>query len=452
MLSALTIFRSLIPAMGVLCLTGAAFGQQQPVNQPTVPPNFKGRLLVVLSDADMVASAYSDGKIGPVQGGDALSVVRLDRPLGEAGAVHVPVSNSVTGPPAAAAVTPDGRYAVVVETLGPRSSGRADAKLSDQPLGKTIAVVDLTDPDAPKVVQRVGCLAQPETVSFNAAGTLAAVAFGPQGAGKTTPLLIYPFAHGQLSNPAAPRIPGWKFGDNLGDATFAPTGDLLALLDSDKPAVSFVRVASSGSLLSRWGNAVDVEKDPSLVRFTPNGRYVIVNSQYADAEMLDKGAGSLRGTTQSIRLDAEQAADGSPRHRLVSRATTGVVSEGMAVSPDGRWVATSNLERSFLPLADPRQGFFSSITLLRLDPETGALDRIGDFTSDGILPETVLFDNSSHFIASTAFDRFDGRQPGGSVDFWRIATDYYDPKRVELVKLNGSVPVQRGAHTMVIVR
>ncbi len=100
MLSALTIFRSLIPAMGVLCLTGAAFGQQQPVNQPTVPPNFKGRLLVVLSDADMVASAYSDGKIGPVQGGDALSVVRLDRPLGEAGAVHVPVSNSVTGPPA----------------------------------------------------------------------------------------------------------------------------------------------------------------------------------------------------------------------------------------------------------------------------------------------------------------------------------------------------------------
>jgi len=90
MFSASTISRSLSSAIGVLCLFGAAFGQQnQPVNQPTVPPDFRGRLLVVLSDADMVASAYSDGKIGPVQGNDALSVVRLNRSLGAAEAKNL---------------------------------------------------------------------------------------------------------------------------------------------------------------------------------------------------------------------------------------------------------------------------------------------------------------------------------------------------------------------------
>lgn len=82
-------------------------------------------MLVAVSDADMVASAYSDGKLGPAQGADALSVIRLGRPPGELRAAATGVSNSVTGPPAAVAVTPDGRYAVVAELRGPRPAGKA---------------------------------------------------------------------------------------------------------------------------------------------------------------------------------------------------------------------------------------------------------------------------------------------------------------------------------------
>ena len=42
--------------------------------------DFKGRLLISVSDADMVASAYSDGDLGPVDGEDALSVIPLGKP------------------------------------------------------------------------------------------------------------------------------------------------------------------------------------------------------------------------------------------------------------------------------------------------------------------------------------------------------------------------------------
>lgn len=38
---------------------------------------FEGRHIVSVSDADMVASAYVDGNLGPREGRDVLSVIRL---------------------------------------------------------------------------------------------------------------------------------------------------------------------------------------------------------------------------------------------------------------------------------------------------------------------------------------------------------------------------------------
>lgn len=154
----------------------------------------------------------------------------------------------------------------------------------------------------------------------------------------------------------------------------------------------------------------------------------------------------------SVRLAARQAEDGSVVHAMVSRAITGVSPEGIAISPDGRWVASTNLERSYLPYDDPRQTFFSSITLLRLDPASGSLARVGDFAYDGILPEAAAFDASSRYLAVVTYDHYDDSRTGGSVDFWRLAGDPLDPARVELVKTSHSVPVPRGAHSLVLVR
>ena len=131
---------------------------------------------------------------------------------------------------------------------------------------------------------------------------------------------------------------------------------------------------------------------------------------------------------------------------------TGVSPEGLAVSPDGRWVPTTNLERSYLPYDDPRITWFSSITLARLDRETGVLTRVSDFSYDGILPEAAVFDNSGTYLAVTNFDHFDDRRAGSSVDLWRIQSDPLDPGNVQLVETEHSVRVPRGAHSAVIAR
>lgn len=445
------IFHSLMSV--VACVVGL-FDSIAAQERQMVPPfDFKGRFLVSVSDADMLPSAYIDGKLGAVDGADALSVIRLDRPGRELKAVEIPVSNSVTGPPAVIAATPDGKYAVVIETRAART--KTDIKLSDLKPGRAIFVVDLSDADQPKIVQRVEGFEQPLSISINFDGSLVAVSYDPGGAGKTTPLAIYRFAGGRLSAPVAPQIPGWMAGDELIDLEFHPKENTLALLNVNRAAISFVRVAEAGGQIniSGWGNPVSVEKGPFLVRFTPDGRHVLTNSSYApiDGVSLLPSAG-LRGSVQSVRLNASATADGSPVHQLASRAATSSVPEGMSISPDGRYVVTTNLEQSAFALDDPKQGFFSSLTLLKLDQATGLLECAGDFAFDGVLPEMAVFDNSSRFLAVTNFTFFDPRRKGGSIDFWRIAGDHADPKRVELIKMDYSIPVTRGAHSMIIVR
>lgn len=234
-----------------------------------------------------------------------------------------------------------------------------------------------------------------------------------------------------------------------------PQENILALLNVTKASISFVRVADAGGKLSlsRWGNSVSVEKAPFLVRFTLDGRHVITNSSYSSIDGVEVLPGAtLRGSILSVRLAAETAADGSPVHQLASRAGASSVPEGLSISPDGRYVVTTNLEQSAFPLNDPKQGFFSSLTLLRLDPASGLLESVGDFAFDGVLPEAAVFDNSSRFLAVSNFTFFEPRRKGSSIDFWRIAGDAFDPKRTELVKMDFSIPVTRGAHSMAIVR
>lgn len=433
----------------VMTMTGAL--AQTPATR-VAPLDFQGRALVVVSDADMLASAYVDGRLGPIDDTDALAVIALGDHPREFVAARTAASNSVAGPPVAVAVTPDGHHAILVETFGPRPADREDATFADLPFGKRVQVIDLSDLDHPRVVQVVDGPLRPDSVSISADGSLVAIAVHPACDGTRTPLLLYPFADGRLGTPVAPAIPGWRPGERLIHAEFHPTLPVLALVNETRAELSFVRLESDGAgrSLRAWGNAVRIEKSPYMVRFTPDGRHAITNAVYWGADVQGTWIEAPRGSVVSVRVDARKAKDGSPLHALVSRSMTGVSPEGLAISPDGTLVVTTNLERSYLPFDDPRQTFFSSLTLLRLEPRTGTLTRVGDFASDGILPESAAFDASGRFLAVSTFDHYDGRRRG-SVDFWRIARDPLDPERLELVKTGHSVPVTRGAHSMVLV-
>ncbi len=91
---------------------------------------------------------------------------------------------------------------------------------------------------------------------------------------------------------------------------------------------------------------------------------------------------------------------------IITIPPLGVVSRLRCIvgkSPDAQWIVTTNLEQSTQSFDNPKQGFFSSLTLIRLNSETGFLDKVKDFAFDGILPESAVFDNTSRFVAVATF-------------------------------------------------
>ena len=416
------------------------------------PLDFKGRYIVSVSDADMVSSAYVNGQLGPREGRDALSVIPLTGDPRNWRAAEVFVSNSVAGPPASVDVTPDGRFAFVVETFTPRPDNDAPHTFADLRIGNKLTVVDLSNPAAPRIASVVDVPARPDSVRINARGDLVAVSFNPdRGAGTRTPLGLFRFANGTLSPITTPAIPGWDLErSRLIDLDWHPTENIVAMIDEHLNTVRFARITDELTVVP-FGNVVDIERAPYRVEFTPDGAHVVINALYWGPDIAGRWIEAPKGSVLTVRMNAETR-NGQPRHAFVSRIETGVSPEGLAVSPDGRWVATTNLERSYLPYDDNRITWFSSITLARLDQRTGQLTRVGTFNYDGILPEAAVFDNSGNFLAVATYDHFDDRRRGGSIDFWRIQADPLDQSNVQLIKTERSVPVARGAHSMVIAR
>ena len=87
-----------------------------------------------------------------------------------------------------------------------------------------------------------------------------------------------------------------------------------------------------------------------------------------------------------------------------------------------------------------------------MNASTGVLDRAGEFPFDGMLPEPIVFDNSSRFLAVGNFGQFDDPKAGGAIEFFRISENNPQPGRVELIHLKDSVPLRRGPGSMAIVR
>ncbi|MEO0538093.1 MAG: hypothetical protein AAF215_30065 [Cyanobacteria bacterium P01_A01_bin.123] len=441
-------FTRLLIAGSVLLPTAASLAQDR-----AAPFDFQGRYLVSISDADMLSSAYVNGQLGPREGNDALSVIPLGGHVRDLQVYEVEASNSVAGPPVAVAVTPDGRYAMVVESFMPRPEGSGENQtFADLQHGDRFQVFDLADPTEPTLVQEITIAKRPDAVSINRDGSWIAVTFHPAGAGTETPLALIPFSNGRLGEPVYPTIPDFPAEQRLIHAEWHPTEDVLALVNETAAEVSFVQLMIQGSIptLQPWGNVVGIEKAPYMARFTPDGRHLIVNNLFWGPDVEGTWSEAPLGSVNSIRLEAGTQLDGSPRHALVSRAITGVSPEGIAISPNGRFVVTTNLERSYLPYDDDRITWFSSLSLITLDPETGQLNHVADYPYDGILPEAAAFDASSRYLAVVNYDHFDDRIEGGSIDFWRLATDPLNPQPM-LVQTRYSIPVTRGAHSMVLV-
>ncbi|MDZ8239911.1 MAG: beta-propeller fold lactonase family protein [Nostoc sp. ChiQUE01a] len=408
--------------------------------------NFQGRFLAVLSDADMEASAYIDGRLGErtPEMRDTLTLIPLGNGSSKVSPTTLPISNSVMAWPNNLAFTPDGRFAFVTETFRPAPQGATER--SQIPPGRQLAVIEVSQPQQPKVVQRINLGTRPMAVTVHPDGNLLAVSLGESG----RQIALIPFNNGRLGTPTFQGHP------NLNDANvhtphveWHPSGRFLGVTLPDRNEALFYaidRTNPSRPKLRSWGNTIMTGKHSGVGHFTPDGRHFIVTNLYWGDDVAV--AGSQHSSLTVIEFANVTSSNNQVKHQIVSTAAVGGSAEEFAISPNGRFVVSLNMEASYLPLNDPRMTRHSSLTLLGLNPETGRLTLYGTTVFEGILPEGITFDASGNYLAVATFDYHDPQQPGGAVDFWRMIQN----GRPTLQKLDRSIPVMRGAHIVKLVR
>lgn len=412
---------------------------------------FEGQYLISVSDADMVASAYVDGQLGPKEGSDQLSIIDVSLKPREYRAVEVEASNSVAGPPAALSVDAAGRYAYVIETFTPRPTDHKPHAFSDLKPGQLLTVYDLSDKQKPQKLapQLIG--SRPESVDVSPDGRWLLVSYYPDQDSADKPLALYRVDEGLIQEQYFPDLPQWNPKHRLISASWSPDGKHVALVNTSQAEVSFFVFDPHAAALKPWGNAVSVGKAPFIGRFSQDGQHFLVNNLFWGPDVEGTWNEAPNGTIANIKLNANGDLS-QPRHALSSQVMTGPSPEGFTLSPDGEYVVALNMERSWLRYDDPRQSWFSSISLIKRDAMSGAMSVIHTLPYDGILPESAVFDNSGEYVAVTTFDHYAPDIPGGSIDFFRLVSDPLNKDRKMIMKTQTSVPVARGPHTLHLIR
>lgn len=415
---------------------------------PATPDQVSGRYIVTISDADLSAPALAHGRLGERDPGaqDTLTVLAL--PIREPSTpwAQIHVSNSVIGPPNALAVSRDGNTAFVVETRGPAPAGAVS--IEELPPGQLLFAIDMTDPLAPRIVGTANVGTNPMAVDVHPAGDLAAVATSVPH----EQIVMVPIEGSTLGEPLAWPLLGVDDTSAIPSCVaWRPDGRVLAVTLPDQDLVvflEFTRNENEGSMgLRPWGAPVRVGKYPYSGRFTPDGRHFITTDLQWGRDVEEFRVGAPEGRLSVVRLGDPGDDITAPVHEVVSVATVGVSPEGLAISPDGRFVVTANLRRSYLEETDPRLTPGGSLSLLTLNERTGELTPVSEVDLDG-MPEGIAFDANGNFVVVTQFRTFDPAATDGELAFFRLNTE----GRPSLTPTDFRVGVGKGPHGVLIVR
>jgi len=426
----------------VACFAGCAsvgdFASDDP-GLREAPGRFAGRFVVV-SDADMAATAYADGRLEPLAGAeDALTLFEDGRAVAAA-----PASNSVISWPQVVDLSADGRFAFVVETRAPAPAGvaRYDDVYSDFPEGARLTVLPLGE-GGPRRVDEIADIAMnPQSVEATADYLIIAseesgaelVVVALEEDGRLGEARRFSLDLDYREDDAERRVRAIHA---------APDGVTLAVNVANR-RVGFHRLVLDASGLPEAVAPIgpvteDLGSRLSIGKWTPDGRFfVVADTGWGEGalSMLFQGPGTLTVLRPPVGGDAPA---------VVSRVAVGRSPEGFGMSDDGRRLATVNMERTYLPeiaLLSAWPGRRSySVSLLTLDPRTGALAETDRILQAGVLPEDVIFDAEGDDLAVAVFHRRKGAdRRRGFVDFFSIGSDG------RLESQGVTQPVVRGAH------
>jgi len=311
-------------------------------HMPMVSATALAAVLSLASGANaQLALSANDGKAVLVDGvntvpanpaADSVTVIDLGATPPKTVA-EIPVPTSVVGPPSSVAIARDESFALVT---GAMKLDPADPKklVPDDKL----TVIDLKA-SPPKVSAQLQAGKGAAGVSINRAGTLALVANRSEGT-----VSVFSIAGNTLTPVGKVALGDDKSGPS--HAAIAPDGkSALVTRDGDNKI----------SVLSIDGSKVEYTKRDISAGLRPYGLDIHPNGKLAVVANIGTGSGDA-DTASLIDIEAKPA-------RVVHTVTVGQTPEGIALSPDGAFVAVSVMNGSNKPKNNP---FFNDYGLVKV--------------------------------------------------------------------------------------
>ncbi|MEX2695627.1 beta-propeller fold lactonase family protein [Rhizobium mongolense] len=312
----------------------------------------------------------------------------------------------------------------MAETFEKRPEGAT--RLDQLPQGNTVRLLRVEGVQATEI-DSVSIGTQPQAIHLNPAGDLiVAITVDAE-----KELAFVPVRDGQFGEVA-------RIGLGLEPSTgfiplkstwlqWHPSGRYVAVNLVDREQVAFYEIvrAANGSVAAvrPCGNLVQTNKFPFVGRFSSDGlHYVSSDVQWG----IDTAGfyGVQEGVLTTIRLADVGAAGDDARHTVPQIALGGWGGETIAFSPDGRFLASSNLRGTGKPDGSSDWTEAASISLYERDAETGRLTKRGEWPIAGVLPQGLAFDRTGRvlFIGVNRY-RNEDTQLGGAVEIWRVQTE-----------------------------
>lgn len=282
---------------------------------------------------------------------------------------HLPgVSNTVVGPPSNIAISPDGKLALVSDSL--KLDQAAAAGFSPQSI---VHILDLSGKE-PKVVGTVQTEQQPSGLSFTPNGKFALVANRASGT-------VSVLAVDGLNVKQIQTLEVCKPAEMVSDVAISPDGTYALASVQAGGWLAELRLDAAGKL-SATGRKFATYGKPYRVVITPDGELALT-------------AGS--GFGNGMDMDAMTVVDlkGPGGARMTDIVPVGNVPESMEISPDGKLAAVVLMEGSNTDVSNPIHSKAGAVVILQRKDRTYIKTQRLPI---GRIPEGVAFTGDGKYL------------------------------------------------------
>ena len=305
------------------------------------------RAQLLVSGNDEKVTWDENGKIVlSAPGKDSVSIIDIRDRVHPRIVANLPITNSVVGPPTNVALTPDGKLALVANSLEVVAAEGGGWKT--QPDDK-LSVIDLTA-SPPALLATVTVGKQPSGIAIRRAGDLALVT---NRADNTVSVLSIEGREVKVVDTVPVAAPGTP-SEQVAAVAITPDGKRALVAKFGTHKVGLLEIEGGKVTYAKYDMAVGLW--PYNVQITADGKLGLAGNSGA--------AGASDGQADTVAVIDLQATP----PRVIDQVVVGDGPEGLAVSPHGRYAAVAILNGTGNV---PRKAFFATdrsyVSLLRID-------------------------------------------------------------------------------------